>query len=66
MITITFTWAMFKWAGLVLLLLSFLGLINGALPGHNAGSAWANFLRWATWPLFIIWVAIIMIRGLFL
>ncbi len=57
---------MFKWAGLVLLLLSFLGLINGALPGHNAGSAWANFLRWATWPLFIIWVAIIMIRGLFL
>jgi hypothetical protein len=62
--TITITWAMFKWAGLPLLIGSFLSLLFGNLPDHY-GSPLANGLRWAFWPLSMVWCLVIFFYGLY-
>jgi hypothetical protein len=62
-INVVMLWTVAKWSGLVLFLFSIIALWNGSLPDHG-GSAWANTLRWIVWPLFLIWMAVFMIRGL--
>ena len=64
MITITLTWAAFKWAGLPLLILALIALFGGSLPDHD-GNSFCNGLRWVTWPLFILWFVILIGRALF-
>jgi len=63
--TIVLTWAMFKWAGLVLFILSVIGFWNGSLPDHG-GTAWGNTLRWVSWPLLALWTLVFLIRGIVL
>jgi len=63
MITLTFTWAMFKWAGLGLFIMSIAGLLMGDLP-DNSGSTPGNILRWISWPLLLLWMVVIIVRGI--
>lgn len=64
-ITITFPWTIFKWMGLPLFILSIFALLGGSLP-DSAGSSGADGLRWWVWPIFLIWLAVILFRGLWL
>lgn len=63
-ITIVLSWAIFKWAGLVLFILSVVAFFAGDLP-DNQGSSFGNGLRWIVWPLMLLWLLVFFIRGLF-
>jgi len=62
-ITTVMLWTVFKWFGLGLFILSLIVLFCGDLP-DNAGSGFANGLRWVVWPAFIVWIIVILIRGI--
>jgi hypothetical protein len=64
---IVITLAMFKWAGLPLFILTALCIFFS----HDVFDNWIescnnfwDYLRWLVWPLFIFWLAVILIRGL--
>ena len=62
MVTIVLTWFTFKVVGLVLFVLSVVGLFLGNLPDHQ-GSGFGNTLRWIAWPLFLVWLVVFFVRG---
>jgi hypothetical protein len=62
-VTIVITWAMFKWSGLVLAILSLVVLFGGDLPDHH-GNPVLNALRWVVWPLMLAWLCAIFVHGL--
>lgn len=63
-VTVTLTWAMFKWFGLPLFMLGVIALFAGSLP-DNDRKPLGDLMRWITWPSFLIWLIIIIGRGLF-
>ncbi len=63
--TVILTWFTFKVVGLVLFVLSGIGLFVGDLPDHQ-GSGFGNGLRWIVWPLFLAWLIVLVIRGFLL
>jgi len=56
--------SLYKWSGLVIFILSLVGLFTGSLPDHG-GSSLGNGLRWIFWPLMLVWLLGLMIKGLF-
>lgn len=65
--TITLTsalaWTVFKWLGLIILLGSIVGFFAGDLP-DNPGSDLGNFCRYLFWPLLLLWVVVVLFKGL--
>ena len=64
MFTIVLTWKALPWIGLVLLVLSVVAFFSGTLPDNDYKPK-GDAMRWVVWPLFIVWVVVVFIRGLF-
>lgn len=60
---IQLTWTTFKEIGIVLLILALLSLIFGDLPDHN-GLPLANSVRKIIWPIFAVWLIVLVVRAL--
>lgn len=62
-IMITLTWTTFKWAGIILFVLSTIALFAGTVPA-NEERPLGDAMRWIVWPCFIVWFIVFVIRGM--